>query len=322
MGLDDEDPGVERDAAGHATGRLFRMDAWLAENLPSGDDLADLDDVSRRLAMRGVTGLTDATPGATAAAVAGLAGAVSDGRIMQRLHLMCPVDVPIPDHPLVSRGPVKIMLDDDRLPGIDELAQWVRRAHLSGAPVAVHCVTGAQFVITVAALEAAGPQSGDRIEHASVVPEDVLPRVAALRVTVVINPGLVFERGDTYLEDVDPRDLAGLHRCASLSAAGVRIAAGTDAPFGADDPWLAIAAVHRRQTRSGRLLGPGEAIPLSGAVALFTGHPDRPAVERRLLPGEPGDLCILDDEALPDPDGVGGPVAATVVAGRVVHQAP
>lgn len=321
LGLESVDaPGVERDCAGRVTGRLFRMDGWLAARLAGGDSLLDAGDVSARLAALGVTGITDATPDATAAAVAGLAEAVSDGRVRQRLHLMCPVDVPIPPHPLVTRGPVKVMLDDDRLPGIEELAQGMRRAHLAGAPVAVHCVTAAQMVITVAALEVGGAHPGDRIEHASVVPDALLQKLAALGVTVVINPGLVFERGDTYLDEVDPRDLAGLHRCASLVAAGVRVALSTDAPFGSDDPWLAIAAAHRRLTRSGRPLGPDEAISLSDAVTLFAGHPDRPDLARRLMPGEPGDLCVLEDDALPHPAGDGSPVAATVVGGRVVHR--
>lgn len=321
LGLESVDsPGVERDGAGHVTGRLFRMDAWLAAQFPGGDILLDVGDVSARLAARGVTGITDATPGATAAAAADLADAVAHGRIRQRLHLMCPFDVPIPAHPLITRGPMKVMLDDDRLPSIEELASEVRRAHLSDANVAVHCVTAVQLVVSVAAFEAAGVHPGDRVEHASVVPGSMLDKVAALGVTVVINPGLVFERGDTYLEEVEPRDLTDLQRCASLLGAGVSLAAGTDAPFGAEDPWLAISAARRRATRCGRLLGPGEAISMEDAVTLFAGHPERPALARRLLPGGPGDLCVLDGDALPYPAGDGGPVAATVVAGRVVHE--
>ena len=41
--------------------------------------------------------------------------------------------------------------------------------------MAVHCVTPAELVLTLSVLRAVGPHPGDRIEHASLVPRDVLP---------------------------------------------------------------------------------------------------------------------------------------------------
>jgi predicted amidohydrolase YtcJ len=56
----DDPPGLERDAAGRATGRLFGCDAWLRARLAAA--VPDLAAVGRRLAAVGVTGATDATP--------------------------------------------------------------------------------------------------------------------------------------------------------------------------------------------------------------------------------------------------------------------
>src|SRR4030095_6310803 len=79
-----------------------------------------------------------------------------------------------------------------------------------------------------------------------------------------------------------------------LQAAGIAVAAGTDAPFGNPDPWAAMrAAVHRR-TRAGAGLREGERIAPRPALALFLGHPDRPGTRRRVAPGAPADLCVLD----------------------------
>src|SRR6516164_5237603 len=64
-------PGVERDRAGRPTGRLWRMDRWLADRAPSPP--ADLAAVSADAAAHGVTGFTDATPDATESYVAALA---------------------------------------------------------------------------------------------------------------------------------------------------------------------------------------------------------------------------------------------------------
>ncbi len=241
--------GVERDEQGQATGRLVRMDDWLARRLPDEDPVTELAAVSRHMAARGLTGVTDATPDATPDGVDGLAGAVEDGRLLQRLHLMCAPHVDVPAHPLVTRGPQKVMLDDDRLPALDDLIDVMRCAHGCGVSVAVHCVTPAQLALTVAAFEAAGVRPGDRVEHGSVVAAEFIPVLARARLTLVTNPGFVFARGDSYLEDVDEHDVPFLYPCASLLDGGVTVAAGTDAPFGPADPWTAIRAAVSRRTR-------------------------------------------------------------------------
>ncbi len=104
-----------------------------------------------------------------------------------------------------------------------------------------------------------------------------------------------------------------------MLAAGVAVAGGTDAPYGSCDPWPAIATAHSRRTRRGALLGPDEALDETRSLALFTGHPHDPARSRCIVVGEPGDLCILDGDALPHPVG-DGRVAATIVSGRLVHR--
>ncbi|HVX23465.1 MAG TPA: amidohydrolase family protein [Acidimicrobiales bacterium] len=322
-------PGVERDAADRPTGRLYRMDRWLGEQL--GPAPVDLAATSARLASLGVTGVTDATPAATAPGIAALVDDVDAGRLVQRLHLMCPPDVVGWGHPLVTRGPCKVLLDDRSLPSPDELAGTVADCHRAGVPVAVHCVTAVQLVVAVAAFDAARstapsppgggpPVAGDRIEHASVVPPALLPAIRRLGLTVVTNPSFVAERGDAYLSEVDPVDRPDLYRCRSLLHAGVPVAAGTDAPFADPDPQQAVDAAVTRRTRSGRLLGPAEAVDRPVALALFGGHPGSPATPRRLRPGEPADLCIPDPADPADPDGPWRAMAATVVAGRVVHR--
>ncbi|HZU80430.1 MAG TPA: amidohydrolase family protein, partial [Acidimicrobiales bacterium] len=284
------------------------------------DPVAEIAAVSRALAASGVTGVTEATPDATATSTAALAGAVADGRILQRLHLMCPPGVAPPYVDLVTRGPHKLVLHDDGLPALGELVALVRRSHDAGVPVAVHCVTAAQLALAAAAFEEAGAVEGDRIEHGSVIPAGFVPVLSRLRLTVVTNPSFVATRGDAYLRDVDEADRGDLYRCASLLHAGVAVAAGTDAPFGSPDPFTAVRAAVTRRTQGGRPLGPHEAVDLRTAFALFTGEAAAPAHPRRLAPGEPGDLCVVADGPLPGP-GQPPPVRATVVAGRVVFEA-
>ena len=62
-------------------------------------------------------------------------------------------------------SPGKKILHDDRL-DLDALTDWITDRHSAGRPAAVHCVTTAQLVVTIAALRAAGSHPLDRIEHA------------------------------------------------------------------------------------------------------------------------------------------------------------
>jgi predicted amidohydrolase YtcJ len=310
--------GIERDERGSPTGRLWRLDGWLATRVPPTP--LDLATVSQRAAGWGVTGFTDADPLRTQQDVDLLAA----GGLGQRVTLMSADGLCLPDG--FSAGPRKVLLDDATLPPVGELAERFRRAHDDGQAVAVHCVTRVQLVATLAALADAGARSGDRIEHGGIVPAQLRPQLRELGVTVVTQPNFVAERGDDYLAEVDPDDIAGLYPCATLQAAGVPVAAGTDAPFGGPDPWAAVrAAVHRR-TRAGQVLGPDDRLAPGPALRLFLGRSDAPAVPRRVGPGEPADLCVLDRPlaalltALADPHHAAepDPVVVTIARGEVI----
>ena len=283
--------------ADHPDGRLHSADDW-AVALPRR--VTALADIAARLARYGVTGITDATPDLTADDVAALSVAHRRGEIPQRLHFL---------------APGKRILHDDRL-DVDELTGWVADHHDDDVPVALHCVTHAQLVVALAALRAAGRHSGDRIEHAAIVPDDMLADLIDAGVTVVTQPNFVAERGEHYLRDVPADEHRQLWRVASLLRAGVPLAASTDAPFGGMDPWAAMRAAVHRSTDRGDVIGLDERITAAEAVQLFLGRPDRPSVPRTIEIGQPGDLMVLEPgiavETL-----ASDMVVTTVVGGRV-----
>lgn len=305
---------VEHDAAGRPTGRIWRGDAWLAERL--GRAPPPLAPLGRQLAAYGVTGLADAsaTTDATAAAL------LASGDIPQRLVLMSAGELSPP--PGVALGPVKILLDDDRLPDLDDLTARIAQAREWRRAVAVHCVTAAELAMALAAFETAGAQPGDRIEHGSVIPPSAIATLRALGLTVVSQPGFVRTRGDRYLADVDAEDRGDLYRLRSLIAAGVPLAASSDAPYGGHDPWTAIAATIDRRTETGQPLGPDEALSPRQALDLWLGDARDPGgPPRRVAIGAPADLCLLDrplDEALRAPSA--DHVAATLIGGRLAFE--
>ncbi|HEY4402798.1 MAG TPA: amidohydrolase family protein [Acidimicrobiia bacterium] len=312
-------PGIERAPGGAPTGRLWRMDAWLANVTPRV--ALDFAAVGRLAAARGVTGFTDADPRRTPGDVDDLIGALFDGRLPQRVHAMAPEGVGVSGLRL-TRGPVKMLLDDDDLPALADFEARIAEAHRAHRNVAVHCVTRTQLVLTVAALESAGARGGDRIEHGAVIPHELIGMLHAMGVTIVTQPNFVADRGDEYISAVDPADIADLYRCRSLIDSGVPVAFGTDAPYGEADPWHTITAAVERRTRSGAHLNAEEAIDPPAAVRHFLGRGDAPAQLRRVEVGCVADLCLLkaplaEAIATPSPD----LVEATIVGGELVWPA-
>ena len=286
--------GVEVDGTGRATGRLHRSDAWLRHRLPD-EPTPDLASLGSALARLGVTGVTDTTPSTDVADIRPLAEAVASGALPLRVVVTGGLELADVEMPVgVTAGPVKLVIDDGGYPALDELVGAMATAHRHGRPVAVHCVTRTALVLALAAWQEAGAAPGDRIEHGSVVPPEVVPDIARLGLSVVTQPSFVSERGDEYLVEVDQDDLPHLYPCASLRAAGIEVAGSTDAPYTDIDPWSAMRAAVSRTTREGRVLGGDEAVPSAVAIELFLGRPDRPGgPPRRVAVGEPADLCLL-----------------------------
>lgn len=308
------------------TGRIWRADDWLRERLASHgvtDSPPDLTSVGAELAAMGVTGVTDATPHADTGAISVLVGAVST--IPQRVHAMSGVGTAAAVFPSgVTRGPVKIIVADHDLPTIDDLAAAIAIGHDSDRPVALHCVTRAALVLALAAWAMAGVHDGDRIEHASLIPPALITRIARMGLRVVTQPNFIAERGDQYLGDLDATDLDDLYRLRSLIDADIRVAAGTDAPYGDPDPWKAVTAAMRRTTGTGHTIGAGERVSAASALALFWSRADDPGGPvRRIAPGEPADLVLLGRSMLEVfHDGDRRDVVATVIGGRVAHASP
>jgi predicted amidohydrolase YtcJ len=293
-----------------ADGRLIDGDALVSARL--GRVPPDLAGLGQRLAALGITGVTEVTPRNSAADFARYAAA----GMAQHLLVMGGAGLDAqPQLGLARRGAVKLHYHDHALPGLDALADEVARAHAAGRPVAAHCVTRGELLLTLAAIETAGTHPGDRIEHAGVAPDEAVDWTARLGLTVVTQPHFLAERAAAYRTEVDAADRAYLYRLQAWRGAGVRLAAGSDAPFGGISPWAAMAAAVDRPAG----FEAGEALSPEAALGLFLGPADDPGgPARQLTVGAVADLCLLDrgwHAARTDLAAVG--VQATIVAGEI-----
>ena len=311
-GRADPPDAFERDAGGGFTGRVWRGDAWLRRMGPPPSLAA----IGRQLNRWGVTAVTDASITTDQAQAEAIAQAAERDGIAQHLTLMS--GGPLQGGAGWAVGPMKILLDEAALPDLDTLTATIERAHGSGRAVAAHVVTPAELALMLAAWQIAGAAPGDRIEHGSLIPADMLEGIAALGLVVVTNPGFLNARGDRYLRSLPTGERDDLYRLRSLLDAGITVAAGSDAPYGPLNPWVSIRAAATRRTAGGKLIGAGEALSRRQAVTLHGSdrrHAGRAVV---LEDGAAADLALLR------PDGEEGeePVAMTIIAGKIVYRAP
>lgn len=319
--------GVERDEVGAPTGRLWHMDEWLRAGVPSKPDLAcTVGKVAAELAARGVTGFTDATPSRGAAELAFFGATLESGQLRQTVHAMSQPSISPSEAAGLRLGPVKVRLDDAALPGMDQLSRFIRLVHDEGRAVAIHCVGRVQFVLALGALEEAGGHPiasplRDRLEHASIVPHELMAKARSLRIVVVTQPHLVCERGDQYVTNIEADDLPELYPLKSLTLAGVPVAFGSDAPYGSADPWAALRGAMTRRTVSGRIVGAAERLGFLEALRGLVGWPHRPDLPRQVHRNAKADLVLLREPLeevarRPAPSSV----AATIIEGEVVYR--
>jgi predicted amidohydrolase YtcJ len=269
--------------------------------------------LSRQLAHWGVTAVTDAGAQNGPAEAAILAKACRDGELVQRLTMMGREDLLHGDGYVT--GPVKLLFDERDFPDPMAIAVRIETARRLGRPVAAHCVTEAELVFYLAALDlAGGPRPGDRIEHGSLIPRSLIGDIAAAQFMVVANPGFIAKRGDRYLAEIEAMDLPDLHRLASLADAGIRVLAGSDAPYGPPNPWILIRAAINRKAPSGVVLGADEAVEAKQALALLASH-------GLIKKGACADCCLVDPgwegqlEQATDPN----PVQLSLIGGVIFN---
>lgn len=284
-------------------GRLYDGDVILRAK----SEFPDLKPLVTRLLSYGITGVTEVTPSNSVAEYENYVRAAKPLRlsIMGRAALSA-----------AQSQYLKLHYHDHDLPSLEDLAQEIKNAHQAGRNIAAHCVTRAELMLTLAALEMAGPIYGDRIEHAAIADDAAIEWMTKLGVIVVTQPNFIAEREAAYLKDVPQAEHKNLWRLKAFADAGLKLAAGSDAPFGNPNPWAAMgAAVTRPEGFENESVSPEE------ALALYTKPAgDAGGKSRKIELGAPADICVLDSRWADARKNLAGvKVQATWIVGELVY---
>lgn len=258
-------------------GRLIDSDV----SIRAKSNFPDLKPLVSRLLSYGITGVTEVTP--------------SNGVAEYEYYIEAakPLRLSIMGKATLSSAQsshLKLHYHDHNLPALDDLAREIKQAHEAGRNVAAHCVTRAELMLTLAAIEMAGPIYGDRIEHAAIADDAAIEWMTKLGVIVVTQPNFIAERATAYIKDVPQEDYQNLWRLKAFEEVGLKLAAGSDAPFGDPNPWAAMAAAVKRPKGF-----EVEAISPEMALALYTKPAsDAGASSLKIVTGAIADFCVLD----------------------------
>ncbi len=314
---------------GRLDGLLLDMADRIEAVMPPPDPAAvtaAVDAWGRARLAEGVTTLVDAGPRNGMAEWETLAGLVAGGTLPQRLVVMEGADHlgELPEQAAggrVRRGEVKVQphaLEGDAI-AVEDLAGVVQRAAAAGRRLAVHAPTVDSVRAALDAFRATGEPRGHRIEHAPLLPRDLVDAIAEAGVVIAAQPGLLTEVTPRYEQLLTPGERERLHPWREVIEAGVPLAFSSDAPVSRSGPLAASAAASSRRPRTlapGQALRPLEALEAwtSGAAAVC-GLGDR----GRLQTGRVADLVVVEGPLEADPAACR--VLATVVGGEVAYEA-
>ncbi|MTV26913.1 amidohydrolase family protein [Nitriliruptoraceae bacterium ZYF776] len=346
--------GVERDAAGRATGVLRReanniARRWAVGAMDTGELDAARHAAARHAASLGIgsvhemagpdiMGLADLDAwidgdwpievvpywgdldlGVPAARELRQAGGdlFLDGSLGAHTAALCAAYTDRPD----EQG--ELELDDATL------TEWFTEATHAGIQVGVHAIGDAalrQVVRCWHAVRASSPDHlGDaiprlrhRVEHAEVLPLDLLDDLAELGIVISAQPS--FEalwggRHGMYASRLGER-ARGTNPYRAIADRGIGIAFGSDSNVGPLDPWRTVhAAEHRAfpEHDVSRL----EAVSMSTLGGRHAARQDRYAGPVRA--GMRADLAAFADDPYAADDPRGAPCVLTIVQGRVTH---
>jgi predicted amidohydrolase YtcJ len=188
-----------------------------------------------------------------------------------------------------------------------EIRDIVRMVHGDGNRVCFHANGDRAIGKLLSELESAQreqprPEVHHRIEHCSIVNDDILTRMKALGAIAAPFGSYVHYHGAKLLDWYGPKRLERMFAHRSFLDYGVAVAGSSDYPCGPFEPLLAMQSCVTRMGWDGTPLGLSQRITPHEALALYTVNAAYGSgevhVKGRLAPGYLADFVVLDHNPL------------------------
>ncbi len=147
----------------------------------------------------------------------------------------------------------------------DRLKSMIVTAAASGWPVVVHAIGDRATDLVLDGFAATEDPSRHRLEHAMILSDAQIERIAKLGCTVTMQPEFLHWFQHSYRRHLGAEKTAMLKRVRSLLDAEVPMAFNSDRPIVQGNPWTGIRAAVERPG-----LDPSESITYAEAVQLYT----------------------------------------------------
>jgi predicted amidohydrolase YtcJ len=122
----------------------------------------------------------------------------------------------------------------------------VRTAHDAGFPIAIHSIGDYATDLVMDAYEPLGDARRHRIEHAMILSDTQIERMAKLGIHCTMQPEFLHWFGHAYRRQLGEERAARLKRVRSVIDAGVPISFNSDRPIVSGDPWDGILTAQFR----------------------------------------------------------------------------
>lgn len=146
------------------------------------------------------------------------------------------------------------------------LKDMVRIAHEAGYAVATHSIGDYATDLVMDAYEATGEPHRHRIEHAMLLSDDQIDRIAKAGCAVTFQPEFLLRFGKAYVSQLGPDRSSKLKRARSLLDAGIPLSFSSDQPVVGGDPADGIRTAVNRPAG----FDPAENVAVSEAFWLYT----------------------------------------------------
>lgn len=129
----------------------------------------------------------------------------------------------------------------------ERLKEMVRTAHDAGYQIAIHAIGDRATDLVMDAFEELGEgASRHRIEHAMMLSDEQICRLAKLGVHVTMQPEFLTRFGHAYVKQLGVHRASQLKRMRSVTDAGLRLSLSSDRPIVSGDPYQGIANAIQR----------------------------------------------------------------------------